>query len=837
MTETHVRQDGHHMELGPWRIDLEHGRVKGPTGPSGLTPRAEDLLILLCRHAGEPVSREQIFEHVWTGRVVEDAAISNAVWQIRKGLGENGKQILQTRPKRGYALVIPSATEGVRPQDSRVAAGGEVPPVANPVDGSALVAAHDVAVREPTARETGKGKFRLRMSGLILLSILFVALSAFLIFGGSESSRLNLVPGDVVSVHVDIDGAPPWVESAVLRSVVDAMESRDAEILRFEQRQRRNPFSSAHLEVKISAIPASNEVSANFSFSKGDVHLQERFTGSEQQVSSAISSFLDRHLDRRRVERDPAFDDYVTGRTAELLYDKDRAIQYYRGALAKSPSQVQSILAIAGILQDQGRGRELVQQLASLDDLKDLSPSERCRVDVFLTFRAPEKLRRKPCERAAIIAAGASMKSEDVLRSLQIKRGKPQRPNDWKEAEVAGIIALVSLHEFAQAESSIDAAAAIAREAGWRHAELEIKALRARVAMNSGKFEEFARQRWQSADAMQALGDLDLAHFYRLEAIYGTRIVPGRRAGELRRELIAVADQANARGNVANEVEALRLRLPLERDNPVEWRALMERTQVMMDQAYSPDVAVRESVILIGELRAQRHFEEALDAVARRKHFAEKDPQLRLWQLFIRFGSHFARDELSDAAAAVDALEKEQFDLADGGDLCRYAWLFVEKRDWPRAEPYLRRCLGIGYDRKSQAEEGDAGLVAQSRLHALRGQPDLAWSDLRPRIAALLATEDLDRREAESLTLLARHATGLPTADIALLRRALARTEAIAGLDAAGPGLRFGVHVLRWRLCRREGREGCGPILPDWAPEDRFEARLALEGAGVQARR
>jgi hypothetical protein len=336
---------------------------------------------------------------------------------------------------------------------------------------------------------------------------------------------------------------------------------------------------------------------------------------------------------------------------------------------------------------------------------------------------------------------------------------------------------------------------------------------------------------------MQALGNVDLAHFYRLEAIYGTRIVPGRAVQELRRELIVIADQARARGNVANEIEALRLRLTLDRDNPVEWRAMIDRIEVMMEQAYSPDLAARDSVMLIYELNAQRRFQDALNALKPQSEFAEKNVSLRLWHRFIRFGAHFARDEFADATMAIDALEKEQFDLADGGDLCRYAWLFVEMREWSRAELYLRRCLAIEYDRKSQAAEGDPGLVAQSRMHALRGQPELAWSDLRPRIAALLATEDLDRKEAESLTLLARHATALPAADIAQLQRALTRTEAIARLDGAGPDLRFGVHVLRWRLCRRAGRQDCGPVLPEWAPEDRFEARLAQEGAGTVMQR
>lgn len=806
--------------------------MKGPEGPSGLSPRAEDLLILLCRNAGETVSREQIFEQVWPGRVVEEAAISNAVWQIRKALGEQGKEILQTRPKRGYALIVPQ----VRDEDLADAGGGvagvenEARPQTEPV--------HDPSARPdvppgalPVARARVGGIFSRKTATFAVAGAILIA-SALLAWGMGDTRRFALAPGDEVSVFVDTDGVPPWLASAILRSTVEAVEAREAQAVRFEQPQRRNPFSSLHVEVSITSIASTSGTIAVFSLDRGGVHVRERFVGSEHRLPAALASFLDRHLDPSPAKPTPAFDDYVSGRTAWLLYDNNSAIQHYRGALAKSPAHLPALLGMSEILQDQGRGRELLEQLAAIDRLKGLSSSVRCRVDIFLVSRAPERLPPKPCERAATLAAAVALDNRETLRKVQHRRWQLRSPTDWKTDEIAAILALIGLQEFAQAESAIDSAAAIAGEAGWRHAQVEIQALRARIAMNSGKFERFARQRWESADAAQALGNVDLAHFYRLEAIYGTRIVPGDRVGELRRELIGIADQARARGNVANEIEALRLRLTLERDNPVEWRAMIERIEALMHRHYAPDIAARDSVQLINELRAQRRFQDALNALTAQAEYVERDVALRLWHRFIRFGAHFARDELSDAALAVDALEKEQFDLADGGDLCRYAWLFVELRDWPRAELYLRRCLAIEYDRKSRADEGDPGLVAQSRMYALLDQPQSAWSSLRPRIAELLATADLDRREAESLTLLARHAAALPGADIPQLQRALTRAEAMATLDGAGPGLRFGVHMLRWRLCRRAGRNDCGPVLPEWAPEDRFEARLAREGVG-----
>jgi DNA-binding winged helix-turn-helix (wHTH) protein len=831
MTLTGNAAPSHRVLLGRWQIDLEHGFVKGLEGPSGLTPRAEALLLLLCRHNGVAVSRDQIFQAVWQGRVVEDAVISNAVWQIRKGLGENGKQILQTRPKRGYALVIPQVHDADDAYAVDAASGLNTHPHTETAENRDLPVEPDGLSGALPVRRAGWSIGLFRKPAALAVSAAFLIACILFVWRIVDDKRLILSPGDEVSVFVDTSAAPKWLESAVLRSTVEAVELREGQILRFEQPQRRHYFSSPHIEVSIVSTAAAPGVIAKFTLSQGDARVQESFTGSEHQVIAALAAFLSRHLGASEAKPNPAFDDYVSGRTAELRYDNNRAMQYYRSALAKSPHQLQANLALSGMLQDQGRGRELLSQLSRIEGLKGLSPSARCRVDMFLASRAPERLRQSPCEYAAVIVAGLARNNRDVLRSVQLRRGKPQQPSHWKNDELWAIAALIRLHEFEQAEAAIDAAATMAAEVGWRHAQVEIQAFRAHIATNTGKSEAYARIRSESADAMRSLGNLDMAHFYRLEAILGERIVPGSPVQSLRTELGEIADQAHARGNLDIEIEALKLRLAIDRDNPVEWRAMIERIETMMKQAYSPDIAARESVVLIDEIRTQRRFQEALGALRAQSDFVEHDVHLRLWHSSIRFRAHFARDELSDAAMAVDALEKEEFDLADGGELCRYAWLFVEMRDWPRAELYLRRCLGIKYERKSQAEEGDVGLVAQSRMRTLRGEPRLAWSSLQPRIAALLAADDLDRREAESLTLLARHATALPAADTAQLRRALARTEAIAGLDGAGPTLRFGVHMLRWRLCKREGRQDCGSSLPEWAPEDLFEARIAQEAA------
>lgn len=161
------------FRLGPLTVDLDRGVVvSGEQGASGLTPRAEDLLLLLSRRAGTLVTREDILETVWAGRVVEDSAISHCVWQIRRVIDDAGKDILQTRPKRGYVLVVADSAwirntavaaeiTGERAADAPAEAAPTAAPAAvlDPADGpSAALAgtrAEETAPDDSTATAAG----------------------------------------------------------------------------------------------------------------------------------------------------------------------------------------------------------------------------------------------------------------------------------------------------------------------------------------------------------------------------------------------------------------------------------------------------------------------------------------------------------------------------------------------------------------------------------------------------------------------------------------------------------------------------------------------------------
>lgn len=88
-------------ELDPSRFEL---RREGALVP--VEPRTFDLIALLARNIGRTVTRDEIFDTIWQGRVVSDAALSSQVRAARRALDDDGQaqRLIATVHGRGFRL-------------------------------------------------------------------------------------------------------------------------------------------------------------------------------------------------------------------------------------------------------------------------------------------------------------------------------------------------------------------------------------------------------------------------------------------------------------------------------------------------------------------------------------------------------------------------------------------------------------------------------------------------------------------------------------------------------------------------------------------------------------
>jgi hypothetical protein len=74
-----------------------------------LNPRYLDALILLTRHAGRLVTKEQFLEQVLRGVPVTDEALTQCIKTLRRQLGDDAARprFVETVPKHGYRFIAP----------------------------------------------------------------------------------------------------------------------------------------------------------------------------------------------------------------------------------------------------------------------------------------------------------------------------------------------------------------------------------------------------------------------------------------------------------------------------------------------------------------------------------------------------------------------------------------------------------------------------------------------------------------------------------------------------------------------------------------------------------
>ena len=84
----------------------QHSLLKAGT-PVAVEPQVFDLLHLLVQNRDRLISRDEIIEAVWQGRIVSDATISARIAAARKAVGDDGKAqtIIQTVARRGLKFV------------------------------------------------------------------------------------------------------------------------------------------------------------------------------------------------------------------------------------------------------------------------------------------------------------------------------------------------------------------------------------------------------------------------------------------------------------------------------------------------------------------------------------------------------------------------------------------------------------------------------------------------------------------------------------------------------------------------------------------------------------
>src|SRR5207247_4131969 len=88
-------------------LDESNRQLSRNGDPVPLNSKYLDVLLLLVGRAGQLVEKQRIFDEVWDGVFVTDAALTQCVKDIRRQLGDDASnpRYIKTVPKHGYIFI------------------------------------------------------------------------------------------------------------------------------------------------------------------------------------------------------------------------------------------------------------------------------------------------------------------------------------------------------------------------------------------------------------------------------------------------------------------------------------------------------------------------------------------------------------------------------------------------------------------------------------------------------------------------------------------------------------------------------------------------------------
>jgi TolB-like protein len=106
-----------HLAFAGYEVDLDRHELRRGGEVVHVEPQVFDLLVHLVRNRDRVVSKDELFETIWQGRFVSEAALSSRINAARKAVGDDGNRqaLIKTIHKRGFRFVGAVAEQETAP--------------------------------------------------------------------------------------------------------------------------------------------------------------------------------------------------------------------------------------------------------------------------------------------------------------------------------------------------------------------------------------------------------------------------------------------------------------------------------------------------------------------------------------------------------------------------------------------------------------------------------------------------------------------------------------------------------------------------------------------------
>ena len=93
--------------FGPYFVDTGRLELKCSNDVIPVQPQVFSLLVFLIENCDRVVSKDEIIENVWNGRIVGDGTLNSRINALRRALGDDGvtQSMIKTMPRQGFRFV------------------------------------------------------------------------------------------------------------------------------------------------------------------------------------------------------------------------------------------------------------------------------------------------------------------------------------------------------------------------------------------------------------------------------------------------------------------------------------------------------------------------------------------------------------------------------------------------------------------------------------------------------------------------------------------------------------------------------------------------------------
>ena len=120
------------FRFGDHVLDIERRELRRGVEPVALEPQVFDLLVYLVRSRHRVVSKDDLIDGVWGGRIVSDSALTTRLNAVRKAVNDSGaeQRLIRTVPRRGVRFIGEVSEDGEPAARVEAAPAATGPPIA-----------------------------------------------------------------------------------------------------------------------------------------------------------------------------------------------------------------------------------------------------------------------------------------------------------------------------------------------------------------------------------------------------------------------------------------------------------------------------------------------------------------------------------------------------------------------------------------------------------------------------------------------------------------------------------------------------------------------------------